>query len=72
MSAFIEKVCDPNGAVFYRVSIKMPNGMMKAENHARLYDAKNAAKKLEMEEIKQKSGNLGHTNYKKLVGFVDE
>ena len=46
--------------------------MMKAENHTRLFDAKNAAKKFEMEALKSHGGNAENTNYAKLVGFIDE
>ena len=72
MKALIEKVCDPSGMVFYRVSMEMKNGMMKSENYARLFDAKNGAKKIEMEALKYRIDHFGYTDHEKLVGFIDE
>ncbi len=72
MKALIEKVCDPSGMVFYRVSMEMKNGIMKSENYARLFDAKNGAKKIEMEALKYRIDHFGYTDHEKLVGFIDE
>ncbi len=72
MKALIEKVCDSSGSVFYRVSMEMQNGMMKSESYARLFDAKNGAKKIEMEALKYRIDHFGYTDHEKLVGFIDE
>jgi ribosomal protein S24E len=72
MKALIEKVCEPSGAIFYRVSMKTSNGAMKSENYARLFDAKNGAKKIEMEALKYRIDHFGYTDHEKLVGFIDE
>jgi hypothetical protein len=72
MKALIEKVCEPSGVVFYRVSMDVPNGMVKSENYARLFDAKNGAKKFETEALKYRIDHAGYTAHEKLVGFIDE
>jgi hypothetical protein len=46
-AAVLEKICEPNGAISYRVTIRMPNGTSKVENFTRLFDAQ---KRLKQEE----------------------
>jgi hypothetical protein len=48
------------------------NGAMKSENYARLFDARNGAKKIEMEALKYRIDHFGYTDHEKLVGFIDE
>lgn len=72
MKATIEKICDAGGIVFYRVSMEMQNGIMKSENYARLFDAKNGAKKFEQEALKYRIDHFGYTEHEKLAGFIDE
>lgn len=67
MKALIEKVCEPSGVVFYRVSMDV-----KSERYARLFDAKNGAKKIEMEALKYRIDHSGYTAHEKLVGIIDE
>jgi hypothetical protein len=47
MSAVLEKICEPNGAIVYRITIKMPNGTSKIENFTRLFDAQKRIRQIE-------------------------
>ena len=39
MSTVVEKICEPNGKIVYRLTIKLPNGSQKVENFERAFDA---------------------------------
>lgn len=47
MSTVVEKICEPNGRVFYRLTIKMPNGTTKVENFDRAFDAQKRQRQIE-------------------------
>lgn len=53
MSAILEKICEPNGTVVYRVTAKLANGSTKVENFARLFDAQKRIRQIEEEGTKR-------------------
>jgi hypothetical protein len=44
--------------------------LVSLERYARLFDAKNGAKKIEMEALKYRIDHFGYTDHEKLVGFI--
>ncbi|MEI7839399.1 MAG: hypothetical protein WCJ11_02755 [Methylococcaceae bacterium] len=57
MPATIEKVCESNGVIVYRVTMKLANGSTKVENFARLFDAQKRVRQFEDESKKGAIGN---------------
>ena len=57
MPAMMEKICEMNGEVFYRVTMKLGNGTTKIEKFARLFDAQKRIKQLEEENKKSVKSN---------------
>lgn len=53
MAAMVEKICEPNGTIVYRMTIKMPNGSTKVENFARLFDAQKRVRQIQEEGTKK-------------------
>ena len=47
MSTVVEKICEPNGKIVYRLTIKMANGITKVENFERAFDAQKRQRQLE-------------------------
>lgn len=47
MSAVLEKICEPNGTIVYRVTERLTNGSTKVENFARLFDAQKRIRQIE-------------------------
>ena len=47
MGTVVEKICEPNGKIVYRLTIKMPNGTTKIENFERAFDAQKRQRQLE-------------------------
>lgn len=47
MSAVVEKICEPNGRIVYRLTIKLPNGTTKIENFDRAFDAQKRMKEID-------------------------
>ena len=39
MSTVVEKICEPNGKVFYQLTINLQNGSKKVEKYERAFDA---------------------------------
>ena len=56
MAAIVEKICEPNGTVVYRVIIKLAKGSTKIENFARLFDSQKRIQELEGDNKKRSMG----------------
>ena len=52
MTAIMEKICEMNGEIFYRITVKLANGTTKIEKFARLFDALKRIRQLEEESKK--------------------
>lgn len=57
MSAVMEKISEMNGEVYYRVTIKLPNGTTKIEKFARLFDAQKRIRQIEEDTRRHVTGN---------------
>jgi hypothetical protein len=57
MTAIMEKICEMNGQVFYRITVKLANGTTKVEKFARLFDAQKRIRQIEEENKKGVIGN---------------
>ncbi len=53
MSTVVEKICEPNGKIVYRLTIKLPNGSQKVENFERAFDAQKRQRQIEDERTKR-------------------
>lgn len=53
MPAILEKICEPNGTIVYRVTVKSANSSTKVENFARLFDAQKRIRQIEEESTKK-------------------
>ncbi len=57
MDTIVEKICEPNGKIVYRLTIKMPNGTKKIENFERAFDAQKRQRQIEEDNRKNVTGN---------------
>jgi len=57
MSTTIEKICEPNGAIVYRLTVTLANGTKKIENFARAFDAQKRQRQIEEDNRKHVTGN---------------
>jgi hypothetical protein len=57
MSTVVEKICEPNGKIIYRLTIKLSNGSTKVENFERAFDAQKRQRQIEEDSRKGISGN---------------
>ena len=57
MSTVVEKICEPNGKIVYRLTIKMANGITKVENFERAFDAQKRQRQIEEDPRKGITGS---------------
>jgi hypothetical protein len=57
MSVVVEKVCEPNGKIVYRLTTTLPNGTKKIENFERAFDAQKRQRQIEEDNRKQVTGS---------------
>lgn len=57
MSTVVEKIVEPNGKVFYRLTIKMANGTTKVENFDRAFDAQKRQRQIDEDNRKSAIGS---------------
>jgi hypothetical protein len=60
MSTVVEKICESNGKIVYRLTIKLPNGTKKIENFERAFDAQKRQRQIEEDNRKHVLGNHYH------------
>lgn len=47
MSSIVEKICEPNGKIVYRLTTTLANGTKKIENFERAFDAQKRQKQID-------------------------
>ncbi len=59
MSSVVEKICEPNGKIVYRLTTTLANGTKKIENFERAFDAQKRQRQID-EEGKSKNVRGNH------------